>query len=560
LEVVKQRRKPGVLNYLAYGAGDIYGGGSYFILSTFTMYYLINVVGMHPVLAGLIPAIGKIWDAISDPLMGYISDRTPENRFGKRRLWFVMAILPIAITFVLLWLPVNISSMTGKFAYYAVAYILFFTVSTMSFIPYTALSAEMTQDTGERNILNGFRIFFSYFAIVLVALLAKPIIDAFDGNRYGYLVMGSVFSIVFALPWITLVLGTWELPGKKQDMRKEPFFHNFFSVFRNRTGRHHILMYVFSYGTTDILMAWFLFFIIDYLGKGYLFVTLQGALIVTMMAMLPLYVYLSSKRGHVVSYLLGLGIFLVGMTFMAFQGPGTSLGVLVTAVTVIGAGLSAGALVPKQILPFVVDLDRLMSGQQRAGTYASAMALSRKLFHALIIMNGLGLLLNVIGYQKPVPSVLAPQQYNHAMELSQGDVQVRSAIGRCYEKKADGDFHLRVASADGVISEKEVYDLSVVLDSIGFPYSGSGDPRKVVQSPYTVNKLRFLFIMLPMIMASGGIITAFFYKMNPENHQIIVKEIERLENGGSKKNVDSQTRAVCEKLTGLPYEKLYGGE
>jgi len=560
LEPIERHRKLGILNYLAYGAGDIYGGGSYFILSTFTMYYLINVVGMHPILAGLIPAIGKIWDAVSDPLMGYISDRTPQNRFGKRRLWFVFAILPIAITFALLWLPVNISSMTGKFIYYAIAYLLFFTVSTMSFIPYTALSAEMTHDTKERNLLNGSRIFFSYFAVVLIALLAKPIIDAFDGNRYGYLVMGCVFSLVFALPWITLVLGTWELPGYKKEIKKEPLFRNFFSVFKNRTGRRHILMYVFSYGTTDILMAWFLFFIIDFMGKGHIFVTLQGTLIVTMMVMLPVYIYLSNKKSHVVSYVLGLSLFLVGMTCMAFQGRDSSLGMLLFIVAVIGAGLSAGALVPKQILPFVVDLDRLMSGQERAGTYASAMALSRKLFHALIIMNGLGLLLNVIGYQQPVPSVLIPQQYGYAFELSKGNAAARNAIERCYRKGADGNFHLRISKEEQALSEKEIYDLRIALDDIGFDYSGIGDPRKVVQSQPTMNKLRFLFILLPMLMASAGIFTAFLYKMTPQNHKIVVKEIERLENGGSKEDVDGKTRAVCEKLTGLPYEKLYGGE
>jgi len=559
LEAGKAHRKPGILNYMAYGAGDIYGGGAYFILSTFTMYYLINVVGMQPVLAGLIPAIGKIWDAVSDPFMGYISDRTPKNRLGKRRIWFAVAVIPIAVTFALLWLPVDTASMAGKFAYYALAYILFFTVSTMSYIPYTALSAEMTHDTRERNILSGFRIFFSYFAVILVALLAKPIIDAFGGNRFGYLVMGGIFSLIFALPWITLVLGTWELPGSKAIVKKEPFFKNFFSIFRNRTGRRHILMYVFSYGTTDILMAWFLFFIIDFMGKGQLFVTLQGTLIVAMMAMLPVYVYLSSKKGHGAAYILGLSLFLAGMVIMAFQGRGSSMGALIVAVVVIGAGLSAGALVPKQILPFVVDLDRLISGQERAGTYASAMALSRKLFHALIIMNGLGLLLNVIDYQKPVPTVLLPYQYVHAVEMSGDGANRRHVIEQAYLKREDGNYQLKAVSDDGSFTENDLYALSAALDTIGFPYTGISDPRKVVQSQDTLRKLRFLFILLPMVMASAGIFVAFFYKMTPENHRLVVMEIERLENGGSKQDVDAQTRAICEELTGLSYEEMYGG-
>ncbi|MCP4751461.1 MAG: MFS transporter [Proteobacteria bacterium] len=560
LEPVRKPRKMGILNYLAYGAGDIYGGGAYFILSTFTMYYLINVVGLSPLLAGLIPAIGKIWDAVSDPIMGYISDRTPPNRFGKRRLWFLFVIVPIAISFCLLWLPVNISSMTGKFVYYVFAYILFFTVSTVSYIPYTALSAEMTHDAKERNNLNGTRIFFSYFATILVALVAKPIIDAYDGGRHGYLVMGSIFSLIFALPWIALFLGTWELPELVKKKRRESLFGNFLSVFKNKSGRRHILMYMFSYGTMDILMAWFLFFIIDFLGKNSMFVALQGTLIVTMMAALPGYVVLSTKKGHIVSYILGLSLFLTGMVFMAFQGPDSSFAALIANVVLIGAGLSAGALVPKQILPFVVDLDRLMSGQERAGTYASAMALSRKLFHALIIMNGLGILLNLIGYKQPVPSALPPEHYQQALVLAEDRPAIRDSLERSYIRKEDGNYYLNIqAEGEDTLSETEIYDLSVNLNALDFQSTGIGDPRKIVQSETTVGRLRVFFIVLPMFMAFTGIIIAFFYKLNPRNHKVIVAEIERLENGGRKEEVDPETRAVCEELTGLPYTKMYGG-
>jgi len=553
-------RKMKIRNYIAYGAGDIYGGGAYFILSTFTMFYLVNVVGMNPLLAGLIPAIGKIWDAVSDPIMGYISDRTPPNRFGKRRLWFLIAIIPIALSFVLLWLPVNISTMMGKFFYYVFAYILFFTISTMSYIPYTALSAEMTVDSKERNNLNGTRIFFSYFATILVALVAKPIIDAYDGGRHGYLVMGAIFSLIFALPWIALFLGTWELPDLVKQKKKSHPVKNFLSVFKNKTGRKHILLYIFSYGTMDILMAWFLFFTIDYLNKNSMFVYLQGALIVTMMIALMGYVYLSTKKGHMVSYILGLSLFLIGMIFMAFQGPNSSFTALIANVVLIGAGLSAGALVPKLILPFVVDLDRLISGQERAGTYASAMALSRKLFHALIIMNGLGILLSVIGYKQPVPTVLLPAQYQHVIELSMDKPSVRNSIKESYFLKDDGNYYLNIEHEnESRLSETEIYNLSKNLKALDFQSTGIGDPRKVVQSKATVSKLRVLFIILPMFMAFTGIVIAFFYKMTPQNHQIIVAEIERLENGGSKKDVDSKTRSICEELTGLPYEKMYGG-
>ena len=108
-------------NCVAYGLGDLYGGGAFLLVSTFSMYYLVAVIGMSPVLAGLIPGLGKIWDAVSDPLMGYISDRT-RSRFGRRRVWFLAGIVPIFMSVALIWLPVKASSDLALFAYYFTAY------------------------------------------------------------------------------------------------------------------------------------------------------------------------------------------------------------------------------------------------------------------------------------------------------------------------------------------------------------------------------------------------------------------------------------------------------
>ena len=183
---MSQSKKVGFWNYVAYGAGDLYGGGAFFIVTTFAMYYFVNVVGMHPVLAGLIPAIGKIWDAISDPMMGYISDHTPQNRFGKRRVWFLVSIVPIAVSFALIWFPTSIATQAGKFAFYTFAYIFFFTVATISYVPYAALSAEMTRDSKERNFLNGTRILFSFISTLLAGVIAKPVIGRKNRIfRYG---------------------------------------------------------------------------------------------------------------------------------------------------------------------------------------------------------------------------------------------------------------------------------------------------------------------------------------------------------------------------------------
>lgn len=441
-------------NFLAYGAADLYGGGCFFIVTTFSMYYLVNVVGLHPLFAGLIPAIGKFWDAVSDPLMGYIADNTPPNRFGKRRVWFLVSIVPIAVSFMLIWFPAGFESQTGKFIFYAVAYILFFTVATVSYIPYAALSAEMTHSFSERNKLNTSRLMFSFIATLLGGVLAQPIINSFHGTKTGYFVMSCVFALIFALPWITLYMGTWEKASvQKKPPRGESFIRNFFSLFKNRSCRIHIAMYVCSYGALDIFMSLVLFYIVDYLDRGGIFVIIQGTLLITMMLTLPVHNHFINKFGHRPVYITALSIFALSVFTMIFHTPSSPAVFLILNMIVMGIGISANNLIPHQLLPFISDIDTLISGKNRAGTYSAAMTLTRKLFLGLVIMTSLGVLLSGIGYKNPVPSILTAEQFDEVRELSTKHGQDFSSVQAFYARGADGNFHLKYCarSADSVV-------------------------------------------------------------------------------------------------------------
>ena len=617
--------------YLAYGGGDLYGGGCFFIVTTFSMYYLVNVIGVHPALAGLIPAIGKIWDAISDPMMGYIADNTPRTRFGKRRVWFLVSILPIALSFILIWFPVTIESQTGKFIFYTVAYIIFFTVSTVSYIPYAALSAEITKDFSERNKLNSTRLMFSFVATLLGGILAQPIIDHFNGSAHGYFIMGCVFALIFALPWIPLYFETWELPQDEAGEKStQSFIKNFLSLFKNKSCRLHITMYVCSFGALDIFMSFVLFYIVDYLNKGSIFVIAQGSLLIAMMAMLPVHSYFINRKGHKPVYITALTVFILAILLMGLHTPASGNVWIILNMVLMGIGISANNLVPHQLLPFISDIDRVMSGKPRAGTYSAAMTLSRKLFLGLIIMPTIGVGLSKIGYKNPVPSILTQSQFAEAETLCKNTATPFSEIEKYYTLYEDGNVHLKYINkdTDGIIknvykkhkntanaeassffentvsfteipvsifddfilpsfhtgdftqadnkflvvsayrkdgnsykkrappefyTKSDLYDLKVLLDTIDFKYSGIGQVQKPQQKQETLNKIRLMFIVLPVCMLLLGILVASQFKVTPENHQLILNEIKRLESGGNKQDADAKTKAVCELLIGKKY-------
>ena len=552
--------------YLAYGAGDLYGGGTFFLVTTFCMYYLVNVIGMHPIIAGLVPAVGKVWDAVSDPMMGYIADNTPHNRFGKRRVWFLVSIVPIAVSFMLIWAPTNIPSETGRFIFYLVAYLLFFTVQTVSYIPYAALSAEMTVNFSERNKLNSYRLLFSFIAPLLAGLLAQPIINAYGGSKQGYFIMGCVFGIIFALPWITLYLGTWELPAPPRTERYAgSFIKNFLSLFKNKSCRIHIALYVCSYGALDIFMSLVLFYFVDYLDKGSVFIIAQGSLLIMMIVMLPFYNKVATTKGHGTAYIIGLTTFAIGLLLMSLQKPDTPNIFLILNVILMGAGISGGNLIPHQLLPFVSDIDRLITGRNRAGTYSAAMSLTRKLFLGGIVMTVLGAMLAGIGYKNPVPSVLTQPQFDEALALCAEKGRETEPLYKCYLKLPDGNWHLRYMTQDmeylktepkDFVSGEDLLALKVFFDEIKFAHIGIGAMQKPRQKESTLTGVRFFFVLLPLIMLIAGIACALRFKVTPKTHAIILAEIERLDAGGKKDEVTPETKRVCELLTGMPYEKL----
>ena len=472
-------------NYIAYGLGDLYGGGSFFLISTFSMYFLVSVVGMNPLLAGLIPGLGKIWDSISDPLMGYITDNN-RSRFGRRRIFFLIGIIPIMVTFTLIWVPVPFKKQLSLFIYYFLAYLMFYSCSTMVLVPYSALSAEMTHDFKMRNKLIGTRMVFSMTATLIGGVAAQPLINSFADPGTGHLIMGLLFSIIFAVPYIFVFTGTWELPIEdKSGAERKSIFRNFSSIYRNRTFRIHIAMYICSYAAMDVLMAWFKFYVIDYLKKPGVVTIGLGAILITQIIVLPVYVRLSNRRGHAFAYRSGLIVWAAAMTAMAFHNPDSSMIFIVLNCVLVGAGMSAGVIIPFQLLPFDADVDELITTEKRAGTYAGAMTLIRKLIQGALVLPLLGLLLSVIGYQ--------------------------TATGG----------------------------------------------ETVIQTAATLMKLRIIFAGTPILLAVAGIFVSFRFPVTPSSHKILIAEIERLKNGGRKSEADPEVKSVCEKMTGLEYEKLY---
>lgn len=387
-------------NYISYGVGDFLGGGSLVIIGTFLLIFLTDVVGMVPFYAGLVFAIGKIWDGISDPLMGYISDRT-RSRFGRRRLYFLIGLVPSGVFFFLLWVPVNIETQLGLFFYYLLLYIFFNTSYTILMVPFTALNAEMSLDYRIRGKLSGFKQFASGLSSGICLVGAQPIISYFPDEVTGYMMMGLIFALFFSLPYIAVFFGTWEARtdyGEPERQTIAEIFKNFFSVFWNRSFRLHVLMYVAGFAGLDTIMALFMYYLTYYLGDPDLLPILGAALFLAQGVAMPIHIKIGNVWGKSKAYMLGGIIWIVGMIFAFNYTPDTPIPLMAAGAAVIGFGMAGVTVMPWAILPEVTDVDILITGAKRAGTYSGMMTLLRKIVNGLVAFM-VGSLLTLVGYE-----------------------------------------------------------------------------------------------------------------------------------------------------------------
>lgn len=487
-------KRPTNKNIFSYAVGDLYGGGAFFIIGALFLVFLTDVAGITPALAGTIILVGKIWDAISDPSMGYISDNT-RSKFGRRRLYFLIGIIPIFLSWVLLWTSFDFSSTAVKFVYYLLVYLLFNTVFTLVMVPYNSMPAEMASDYKDRSKLITIRMLFSQFGMLLGAVLPMTIVNMYVTNpSTGYLIMAFIFGLIFSLPWIFVFRGTYEqekeLPeveSKSVGVIAKKISKDFGSTVKNKSLRIHTTMYIAAYVSMDVFNALLIYYIRDYLDLFGSYQVLLG--IVVVFQMLSLYVVMKSvnKFGNAKTYRIHATVWMVAIVAMFLVAQGAPLWIVLAIGIVIGFGLSGCVMTPYNMLAFVIDADEMITTERREGIYAGMMTFLRKIAQALaLFLVGIGL--DLVKYQEPINDVVQPQ-------------------------------------SDG-----------------------------------TLLGIRLMFLITPLVLLSIGIYSSFRFKITPENHKVLTKEINRLKDGGDKAKVDNETKQVVEDITGLTYDDLWNGE
>lgn len=385
---------------LGYGMGDFYGGGAGTLISFFYLVFLTDVVRISPGLAGIVILVSKIYDSITDPFEGVLSDRT-RTKLGRRRPYLLAGIPLVFLSFFAMFYPVSYASETARFVYVIATYLFYSTIISIVLLNYSALQAELTLDYNERTSLATFRIFFSTVSSILCALLPLEIVKAFPDVRTGWIVTAIVFGLIFALPFIATVAITRERKEFQKPPRPFHWKQAFVEPFQVRTFVYVLIMYVTAFTAFDATQSIVVYYIKSFLGRGEEVSFVLGTLLIAQVISLPIFQYLSRRTSKSRTYILGAVIFVVVMFFSFLFTPTSPAAALYIFAALVGIGSGGVVIMIYAIFPDIPDVDELRSGERREGTYSALTTFTRKLSSALAVF-AVAQVLQIAGYIPPV--------------------------------------------------------------------------------------------------------------------------------------------------------------
>lgn len=388
---------------LGYAVGDLYGGGSGVLISLYYLVFLVDVVHIRPGLAGLVILLSKVYDSVTDPFEGILTDRT-RTRLGRRRPYLMAGIVLIPVSLIALFYAPSQPDEGLRTLIVIGEYLLFSTVVSLVTLNYNALQSELTPDYDERTQLSSMRIVVSAVSALLAALLPLRILGLFQDIRQGWLAVGAFFGLLYALPMTVTVLTAVERPEFQRKPEEFRWPGALIEPFRLRTFRSLLAIYLLAFVALDCLGSILVFFVRDYMGLAGDVGFVSGLVLASQVFAMPVYLWLMRRYGKAQGYIAGACVWAAGMLCSFLLAPGQPAWVLYAFAALIGLGVGGVSLSVYAMFPDIPDVDELKSGERREGMYSSFFTLVRKFSSALAVFT-VAQVLGLAGYAPPVQVV-----------------------------------------------------------------------------------------------------------------------------------------------------------
>ena len=484
------------------------GNGSFYIIGLFLIPFLTRVEGLSTAQAGVVVLCAKLCDAVTDPVMGILTDRT-RSRFGRHRPYLLLGLVPAALTYYLLWNSYILphSGSTGKMVYFITIYMLFSAAYTVVMVPHTAMLPVLapgydlrTQFNAMRTILDAIgtegsfliaTLLLSYRAIPGKSVFGNAVkalgnMPEFDASFRGkFMLMGLILCLFFTLPLLLTFFFTKE--ESSLDLKAPPFslrevIAEYRSILRNRAFRQYFALSFFNTVSLGFVSNSSYYFLQSVAGMVGLYTITNLISQAGEVAGFPLNYMLSIRFSKQTPAKIELPFILLslGLSFFVHDGSGKWLLILLTIFYNFGIAGASG--VTSNLFPDVTDVDEMLCGERREGKISTFSTLIRK------IVSGLS------------------------------------------------------AAFTGFI-----------LHAFGF------DASAKTHTPLSLFGVRFTYAVLPMIFMTCSIISAYRYRMTKDDHALIRRALrEKHETGET--TLEPEEKARCAAVAGVPWDEMWIGK
>ncbi|MEM7801459.1 MAG: glycoside-pentoside-hexuronide (GPH):cation symporter [Chloroflexota bacterium] len=408
---------------LLYGMGDLSLSAPLTLVAFFQLIFLTDVAGMNPAQAGTAVLIGKIWDAFNDPVMGFVSDRV-NTRWGRRRGLLLFGAIPFGLTFIMQFVVPSLPTGVAQLVYYSIAIILFDTAYTVVHVAFNALTPAISSDYDEQSSINGFRMGYSIGGGLFAVILATIIAGLVPNPRTQYFVIAVIMAVLAIIPIFVAfsVTAPYDDPNEVDLEDALSFTEMITTTLGNRAFRLLMGLYLFSWTTASLIASVLVFFANYYMNvpdQANFFVLASQ---LSAILFLPFWIWISGKYDKRKAFIWGSLSWIVILIGLMLMTPELLIPTYILAF-LGGAGVSTAYLLPWSMIPDVVEMDELETGQRREAAYYAFAAFFQKLGTGLAIW-AFGQALGLFNYISPEPgSGILPVQPPEAIQA------IRFSIG-----------------------------------------------------------------------------------------------------------------------------------
>ncbi len=479
---------------LAYGGGNLLGSGALAIAGAWLLYFYTTFCGLTLLEASFIFSVASVIDAISNPVMGYLTDNFGNTWLGKRfgrRSFFLLIGAPLMMFYPLLWVE------GFGFWYYLSTYVIFELIYTSVMVPYETLATEMTEDFAVRSKLTGYKAIFGKMANFLAAFIPGQFILIYGKeSAQPFFYTGITYGLILFFAIAMLHRFSWERidEGVAVIKKKMSLWETLVSLFRDmqstfylRVFRKHLGMYLFGFGAEWLFASVFTYYVIFVLQYDpAILAGLNSLNAILQLFSTAVFIGICVKRGFSKPYIWALSIVIFAVCCYSllhfFSLPPHIATIAIIGITVIfGLGTGGVYYIPWTVYTFLADVDEVFTGRRREGIFAGAMTFSGKIVRSIIVFI-MGAILSYYGFQ------------------SKSHVQPESAM----------------------------------------------------------NAISWVFFGGVIVLALVAIVFSRQMTLNRKTHLIILGEVARIKAGGRQGDIAPDVREVIETLVGYPYEQCWG--